>query len=432
MRHFVAITDPGSRLDAEAREAGFRAICAGVPGIGGRYSALSDFGMVPAAIMGLDVHRLLERARSMMGACGPSTARPENPGLVLGLVLGLAARAGRDKITFVTSPTLWDLGAWLEQLLAQSTGKRGLGLIPSDGEALGTPDRYGADRLFVELALEAEADASRESALERLSAAGHPVIRLRLRDRYDLGREFFRWEFATAVAGAVLGINPFDQPDVEASKVATRALTDEYERRGSLPADPPFAVDGRYRLYAAMQDAERSRVTAGTGAGVRQILRAHLARLGAGDYFALLAYVEMSDAHRRALQAIRHAVRDRWRVATCVGFGPRFLHSTGQAYKGGPASGVFLQITHDAVEDVQIPDRAYTFGVVQAAQARGDFQVLAERGRRALRVHLAGDVTEALQELAAMLVDIAGTSPGPPGHEARATLQDPRPPIPDS
>ena len=407
--HFVAVTDPGSQLEAVARREGFRAICAGVPGIGGRYSALSDFGLVPAALMGLDVRRLLERAATMMDACADDVPVERNPGLVLGLVLGLAAKAGRDKLTLLTSPGLRDAGAWLEQLVAESTGKQGLGLIPSDREELGPPEVYGGDRVFVHLGLEEEPDSARDVALARLAEAGHPVVRIQARDRYDLGQEFFRWEFATAVAGAVLGIHPFDQPDVEASKVATRSLTEEHERSGTLPDEAAFASDATFRLFADPRQADALRETASEPAGVREILRAHLARLGAGDYFAVLAYVDMNETHQRILQALRQAVRDGRRVATCVGFGPRFLHSTGQAYKGGPASGVFLLITCDDAEDLTVPGRRYSFGVVKAAQARGDFEVLASRERRALRVHLGKDVTRGLEALRALVVEEVGT-----------------------
>lgn len=377
---FVAITDPGSQLERFAQATSFRRIFHGVPSIGGRYSALSHFGTVPAAVMGVDVGRLLERASEMARACSAGVAARENAGIALGVALGvMAARHGRDKLTIVASPGVHDLGAWLEQLVAESTGKRGTGIIPVDREPLGEPGVYGRDRVFAYVRLASAPDAAQERALDALERAGQPVIRIEMRDAYDLGAEFFRWEIATAAAGAILGIDPFDQPDVEASKIATRRLTAAYEASGVLPSDRPILVTDEAALSAA--------------------LRAHLARLVPGDYFALLAYVEMTDAHERALLSMRRAVRDARRVATCAGFGPRFLHSTGQAYKGGPASGVFLQITCDDAADLAIPGARYTFGVVKAAQAQGDFEVLVERGRRALRVHVGADVAGGLARL---------------------------------
>ncbi len=396
---FIAITDPGSALQQAADKEGFRGVFFGVPSIGGRYSALSDFGMVPAAVMGLDVARLLERADEIVEACAASVPVEHNPGALLGAILGTLGRDGRNKITLITSPAIFDLGAWLEQLLAESTGKQGIALIPVDREQLGPPEIYGDDRLFVYLRLAAEADTDQDAGVARLEAAGHPVVRIELRDRYDLGQEFFRWEFATAVAGSILGINPFNQPDVEASKVATRALTDAYEKQGALPAESPIAEGDGIKLFADQRNAEALRRASGAERSAAALLAAHLSRLGPGDYFALLAYVAMNERHHALLQAIRHRMRDSKRVATCLGYGPRFLHSTGQAYKGGPDSGVFLQITCDDAVDLQVPGQRYSFGVVKAAQARGDFQVLEERGRRALRVHLAADVEAGLRTL---------------------------------
>ena len=384
---FIAITDPGSHLHKVADVDRFRRVFFGDPSIGGRYSALSDFGMVPAAVMGLDVSRLLERAEEMAEACAASVPVEKNPGVVLGVTLGVLATHGRDKVTLIVSPALYDLGAWLEQLLAESTGKEGKGLIPVDREPLGPPEVYGADRLFVYLRLASAPDEHQDPAVEALEGAGHPVVRITLNDLYDLGAEFFRWEFATAVAGSVLGVNAFNQPDVEASKVATRRLTDEYEKTGKLPLESPLSV------------------SEGTLAAA---LGAHFRTIKPGDYVALLAYVEMSAAHEATLQTIRRSLRDRYRVATCLGFGPRFLHSTGQAYKGGPNTGVFLQVTCDDAADLAVPGQAYTFGVVKAAQARGDLQVLVERGRRALRIHLDADVRRGLQTLRSAVAQAIG------------------------
>jgi len=397
-RRFIAITDSGSKLQALAESDGFRHVFFGVPSIGGRYSALSDFGMVPAAVMGLDVRRLLERADEMVEKCGARVPARENPGLVLGVILGVLGSVGRDKVTFITSPALWDLGAWLEQLIAESTGKGGKALIPVDRERLGPTEVYGDDRVFIYLRLTEAADADQDAAVARLADAGQPVVRIEIGDRYDIGQEFFRWEFATAVAGSSMGINPFNQPDVEASKAATRTLTDEYERTGSLPAESPVLEEGTIALFTDERNAEQLAAAAGERT-VAAYLRAHLDRLSAGDYLGLLAYVEMNDEHDAELQAIRHRVRDARRVASCLGYGPRFLHSTGQAYKGGPNTGVFLQITCDDVADLPVPGHSFTFGTVKAAQARGDLEVLAERGRRALRVHLGADLTAGLEEL---------------------------------
>jgi transaldolase/glucose-6-phosphate isomerase len=398
-RQFIAITDPGSKMQQVAEADQFRHIFPGVPSIGGRYSALSNFGMVPAAIMGLDVRRLLDRTEEMIQACAATVPAGENPGVILGAVLGTLAKAGRDKVTLVASPAIGDLGAWLEQLLAESTGKLGKGLIPVDRERLGPPEVYGSDRVFIYLRLENDADGGQDKDVDALRDSGQPVVRIDIPDVYDIGQEFFRWEIATAVAGSILGINAFDQPDVEASKVATRNLTAEYEKTGQLPAETPIWEEDGIKLFTDARNTQNLKNLAGKQTSLDGLLRAHLSQLGPGDYFALLAYLEMNREHEDRLQDIRHHVRDQKRVATCLGFGPRFLHSTGQAYKGGPNSGVFLQLTCDDAVDLPVPGQKYTFGVVKAAQARGDFQVLVERGRRALRVHLAKDVKAGLERL---------------------------------
>jgi transaldolase/glucose-6-phosphate isomerase len=349
--------------------------------------------------MGVDVPRFLDRAAIMVHACASCVPPEQNPGVVLGTILGTSARAGRDKLTLIASPGVAQLGAWIEQLLAESTGKEGKGIIPVDGEPVGAPDVYGSDRLFAYLRLDDAPDAAQDAAVLALENAGHPVVRIALDEPHDLGQEFFRWEVATAVAGAIIGIDPFDQPDVEASKVAARKLTDAYEKSCALPQERPFYQDGTLGLFADERNHIALEEAAGSDKTVQGYLRALLERLGPGDYFALLAYVERNDAHDRQLQAIRRAVRDARHVATCVGFGPRFLHSTGQAYKGGPNSGVFLQLTCDDGQDLKVPGHRFTFGVVKAAQARGDFRVLAHRGRRALRVHMGPDVPRGLDVL---------------------------------
>jgi len=393
---FIAITDPGSKLQQVAEADRFRKIFMGVPGIGGRYSALSNFGMVPAAVMGLDIAKFLKNTEEMVKACGASSAADSNPGVILGTILGVAANHGRDKITIVTSPGISDLGAWLEQLIAESTGKIGKGIIPVDRERLAKPASYGNDRVFAYLRLASKPNKAQVAAVAALEKAGHPVVHITLPNTYNLGQEFFRWEIATAVAGSIIGINAFNQPDVEASKIETKKLTSQYETTGSLPPESPFFEEQGIKLFADEMNA----AALNGGAKLADVLKTHLSRLSAGDYFAVLGYLTMNPANEKTLQTIRHAVRDKKKVATVLGFGPRFLHSTGQAYKGGPNSGVFLQITCDDAKDLPVPGQKYTFGIVKAAQARGDFAVLAERGRRALRVHLGKNLKSGLATLA--------------------------------
>lgn len=363
---FIAVTDPGSALEEMARSKGYRNVYPGEPAIGGRFSALSNFGMVPAAAMGLDVHGFLERAREMADACAPDVPPEDNPGVVLGTALATLAQAGRDKLTVVAPPELASLGAWIEQLIAESTGKGGQGIVPVDGEPAGAADVYGEDRVFVHFA----GDDSDPPEFTK----GHPLICIRVSKPENLAQEFFRWEMATAVAGALCELNPFDQPDVEASKIKTRALVTEFEETGELAdVDDAFPSD----------DA----------------IRTHLDLLEPGDYGAILAYLEMSAEHHALLQAIRERVRDRKRVATTLGYGPRFLHSTGQIHKGGPNRGVFLQLTADSACDLPIPGQRLSFGQLNRFQADGDFEVLVERGRRVLRIHLGQDVTGGLERL---------------------------------
>jgi glucose-6-phosphate isomerase len=404
--HFMAITDPGSKMQKVAEGDRFRHIFFGRPSIGGRYSALSNFGIAPAAVIGIDTKKFLDRAQDMVRACGPAATIEQNSGAVLGIILGTAATTGRDKVTIITSPDISDLGAWLEQLLAESTGKVGKGIIPVDREQLGAPEVYGSDRVFAYVHTDFSSNAQTEAKLAALEKAGHPVVRISMADIYHLGAEFFRWEIATAVAGSIIGINAFNQPDVEASKIVTRDLTSQYEKNGSLPAEKAIVEDQGIQLFTDQKNAAELARAAGGEKTLAAYLKAHLGRIGAGDYFAVLGYVEMNEEHEKSLQGIRHAVRNQKRVATCLGFGPRFLHSTGQAYKGGPNSGVFLQITCDDAIELPVPGQKYTFGLVKAAQARGDFQVLAERGRRALRVHLGSDVKAGLATLGAAVQNV--------------------------
>jgi len=393
---FIAVTDPGSKMQQVAEDDKFWKIFAGDPSIGGRYSALSNFGMVPAAAMGMDLGKFLRTTQEMVKACGASSTADSNPGVLLGNILGVAANHGRDKITIITSPGISDLGAWLEQLIAESTGKIGKGIIPVDREKLAKPSVYGSDRIFAYLRLANKPNKAQDAAVAAIEKAGHPVVRITLPNVYALGQEFFRWEIATAVAGSIIGINAFNQPDVEASKIETKKLTSQYEATGSLPPESPFFIAKDAKLFA---DDKNSAALSG-GKSLNEILKTHLSRIGAGDYFAVLGYIPMNAQNEKALQTIRMSVRDAKKVATCMGFGPRFLHSTGQAYKGGPNSGVFLQMTCDDASDLAVPGQKYTFGVVKAAQARGDFAVLAERGRRALRVHLGKNLKSGLNALA--------------------------------
>ncbi len=401
---FIAITDPGSKMEEVAKGDGFRYIFYGDPEIGGRYSALSNFGVVAATAAGLDTAKLLEHAA--MAVTGAKNPLAQNAAVQLGLILGAAHNAGQNKITIFTSPEIDDLGAWLEQLIAESTGKLGKGITPVDREAVGAPEVYGKDRVFAYVTFAGTADVSQDKKIAALEAAGHPVVHFEISDLYEIFGQFFTWEVAVAVAGSIMSINPFNQPDVEAAKIETRALTSEYEKTGKLPERKPFFVaeaEGQHlELYATEAYAEALKASSDSETFVGY-LRAHLDQLHAGDYFATLAFISMFPEHEDQIQHFRHQVRDTKHVATCLGFGPRFLHSTGQDYKGGPNTGVFLQITSDHLVDVAIPDQKYSFGVVIAAQAAGDLAVLESRGRRALRVHLGADVAAGLKLLSAAI-----------------------------
>jgi transaldolase/glucose-6-phosphate isomerase len=395
---FLAVTDPGSSLEKVATKQGFARVFHGDPTIGGRYSVLSPFGLVPAAAAGIDIITLLKHTLAMVRSCGPDVPPHENPGVQLGLAMGLAGLEGRDKVTILSSKKIADFGAWAEQLIAESTGKDGKGLIPIDGEPAGDVALYGNDRFFIDIRTEGENDAAHDERLAALEKAGHPLVRIVMKSVDYIGQEFFRFEMATAVAGAVLGINPFNQPDVEDAKIKTRELTAAFEKTGALPPEKPVMSFAQADIFTDDKNAAALR-KAGANGGLESWLKAHLARASSGDYIALLAYIERNHAHIDALQQMRLEVRDKRHVATCAEFGPRFLHSTGQAYKGGPDSGVFLQITSDDAEDLAVPGQKASFGVIKAAQARGDFDVLTERGRRALRVHLKGDLESGLKML---------------------------------
>ncbi len=402
-KHFIAITDPNSQLERTAQVEKFRYIFHGLSSIGGRYSILSAFGIVPAAVMGIDLVRFLGKAKSMRQACTINNPTTANPGAALGIIIGELANQGKNKITLVISPSIASFGAWVEQLLAESTGKLGKGLIPINGESLGSPSSYGNDRLFVYVRLNDHADAAQDKGVAEIQAAGLPVVRIDLNDVYDLAAEFFRFEFAAAVAGSAMGINPFDQPDVEAAKIATRSITSQYEKTGSLNLAAPlfiesktnspvevFADEANWRLITKQINGQISLV---------EILRAFFEQVQAGDYVALLAYIPMNNENETLMQNIRNLIHSELKTATCLGFGPRFLHSTGQVYKGGPNTGVFLEITADDTLDLPIPGKNYTFSVVKTAQAVGDFQVLCDRKRRVLRLHLKGPLRDSLISL---------------------------------
>ena len=401
--NFIAITDPGTSLDSLARDKKFRRIFPGAADIGGRYSALSNFGMVPAALMGVNLADFFDRADRMVQACGPNVPVAENPGINLGVVMAEAARAGRDKITFVISPGIAAFADWVEQLIAESTGKEGKGLVPVAGEPLGGSSSYGSDRLFVHMRLTSDADSATGQKLAALERAGHPVLRIEVAHKPDLAQEFFRWEIATATAGALMRINAFDQPNVQESKDNTRRLLEQFRNEGRLPSGPAVLATGGLGFFC---DAEVRAVLEKNSNGTRSpeaLLAAFSQLVHPGDYVALMAYLERNPEIEEKLQSIRLAHRDALRVATTLGFGPRFLHSTGQLHKGGPNTGLFLQITAFDPQDLPVPGESYSFSVLKQAQALGDLQSLQNKKRRVLRVHLGKDAKVGLDQLSKAL-----------------------------
>lgn len=389
-KSFITITDPGSHMAETAAGEGFKHIFLNQADIGGRYSALSYFGMVPAALMGVNFEKLLRGAETMAAACGPQVEANQNPGAVLGAVLAECALAGRDKLTIVSDQKFSALGLWIEQLIAESTGKEGKGIIPIVGEPLGAVSTYAQDRLFVSISVGA-VDAETKSKLDALVAAGHPVVYRSLADVSDLGAEFFLWEMATAFAGWRLAINPFDQPNVQESKDATRELLEVFTSEGKLPESTPVATDGVLTIYGSQDESN--------GGSVADVLAGHIAGVKLKDYVALLAYVEETPETEAAIQKIRTTLRDAMGCATTTGYGPRFLHSTGQLHKGGPDSGVFIQITAPDHIELKVPEAPYSFSILKDAQAQGDFQSLLSHGRRAIRVDLGTDVLVGLARL---------------------------------
>ncbi len=366
-QHFIAVTDPGTVLAKLAVEAGFRRAFLNPQDIGGRYSVLSLFGLVPAALIGLDLDLLLDRADAMRERC---RATEDNPGAWLGALMATSVQQGRDKLTLVTSPSIASFGLWVEQLLAESTGKEGTGVVPVAGEPLLGPQAYGADRLFVYLRLAGDDNAETDARLEKLQTAGHPVVRLDLNDRYDLGAEFFRWQFATAVASSVLGVHPFDQPNVQSAKDQTDSVLAQYHSSGALPV-----AEGSGDAQDLLQQAKP------------------------GDYLAIMVYGLESRELAQALQTLRRKVMERHQIATTLGYGPRFLHSTGQMHKGGANSGLFLQFTTPHSKDIEIPGHPMTFGVLNDAQSLGDWQALQASGRRVVRVQLGSDAVADLTKM---------------------------------
>jgi hypothetical protein len=396
---FIAITDPGTPLAELAREHGFRAVIDAPSDVGGRYSALTVFGLVPAALAGIDIAALLDRAEVMAQQC--RRPAPENPGLILGATIGEAALAGRDKLTFLLGTPLAGFGDWVEQLIAESTGKQGTGIVPVVREPFGDPAAYASDRSFIDMTLAGGGGAQVAQLAAGLEGLGHPVGHIALRDALDIGAEFMRWEVATAAAGMVLGIDPFDQPNVQESKDATKALLATFARDGSLPQQMPLVAE---EGFAASGDPE---VLGDTPPTVAAAVRRLFEISEAGDYFAILAYVPMQPTSVERLERLRARVRDSLGLATTLGFGPRFLHSTGQLHKGGPPTGLFLQITADPRADLPIPGWQETFATLIAAQAQGDLASLAKRERRALRVHVA-DVAAGLEMLERLVTDALG------------------------
>ena len=385
--NFIAITDPGTILEMQGKERRFRKIFPGQADIGGRYSALSPFGIVPAALMGVEVAELLGRAQRMADACGPEIPEEKNPGIVLGAVMGEMAARGRDKVTFLTPDSLSTLGLWLEQLLAESTGKEGTGVLPVAEEPLGKAGDYGRDRLFVVIELKGEENPELKRLVPELIGSGHPVVAIRLGDRLDLSQEFFRWEIATAALGAILRINPFAQPNVQESKDNTNRLLDFFRGAGKLPDLPSPLRAGALSFYG------------GRGGGnAREFLKEFFAQARRNDYVSLQAYLTETPEVQRAFQSLRRVVQEKFRLATTFGYGPRFLHSTGQYHKGGPDTGLFLQFTADVPEDIAIPGSPFSFGTLRQAQAQGDFEALQKRGRRIARIHLGGDPVKGLND----------------------------------
>jgi len=399
--NFAVITDPSSYLEKVAKERKFRKIFAGFPDIGGRYSALSPFGLVPAALLGLALEEILDRATKMVEACSPAKDIYQNEGIILGTVLGEMASQGKDKLTIFLPQSLSSFGLWLEQLLAESTGKEGKGILPIDNEPTGKAESYKEDRLFVFYHLAGEANSPLEKLLTALEDAGQPILIIQMKDCFDLFGEIWRWELATATAGAILQINPFDQPNVQESKENTNSLLKELPKEGKLPIATPTLKEDSLEFYSMWP-----------GESMQELLQNFLGTRQPGDYFSLLAFLPEEAQIKEAMQMIRRLVRDHLDLATTLGFGPRYLHSTGQFHKGGPNKGLFMLLTAEDKEDVPIPNQAYTFSALKMAQALGDMEALRRHGQRVLRVHLGTQIESGLEKLVETIKKVLSSSPG--------------------
>ncbi len=387
--NFVAITDPGSKLEKIADEKAFRRVFQTPTDVGGRYSALTYFGLVPAVLIGMDLDKFLKRAMHMADECGDSVSATKNPALILGAALGELTFAAKDKLTFFTSPHLAPFGVWIEQLIAESTGKKKTGILPVVGEPLNAVANYGNDRVFVYLRLADDDNDILDKAITDLEEAGHPVVEISLNDKYDLAQEFFRWEMATAAAGAVLSINPFDQPNVEEAKIKARELMAAYQENGEIPADTTVLKIEDISLFGQVENAQN----------LPDAIDDFFAQIQPNNYLALMAYLPTSPEIDKLLEKLRAAWGRKLNIATTLGYGPRFLHSTGQLHKGGNGKGLFIQITHTPKDDIDVPDEGYSFGTLIAAQALGDYRALTERGRHIIRFHIDGDISTGLEKL---------------------------------
>jgi transaldolase / glucose-6-phosphate isomerase len=396
--NFIAITDPGTSLQTEAETKKFRKLFLNNPEIGGRFSALSFFGLVPAAVIGVDLRKLLGRAQEMADSCKPEVPLAQNPGMLLGVLLAEHALRGRDKLTLVLPDETISFGYWVEQLVAESTGKFGQGVLPVESEPLAGPDAYDDDRVFAYTRLKGQKNAGLDAGVTAIEDAGFPVIRIEMDDAYDIGKEYFRWEMAASAACALLGVNAFDQPNVQESKDLTKSVLQTYEQTGSLPVEAPILSDDGISIYCdstikAELDAMKS------GASVESYINAFVDLYQPGNYFALMAFISPSEATDTAFGEMRKSLRDRFKTATTLGYGPRFLHSTGQFHKGGPNNGIFIQFTADNIEPLRIPAVDYSFSTLKSAQALGDASALKAKGRPFLRIHLGSDIAGGLAKV---------------------------------
>jgi transaldolase / glucose-6-phosphate isomerase len=394
--NFVAITDAGTPLVKMAQDYNYRKVFINPGDVGGRYSVLSDFGLLPMALMGIDISALLLNAKQLEDSCAPAISTSANPGLSLGGLLGLAQQHGKDKVTFVLSQSIQAFGYWVEQLIAESTGKEGKGLIPVNGEQLGNPDVYGNDRIFVHIYLNSDDNIANIKKLSTLEQAGNPIVRIELQDKMALGGEYYRWEVATAIAGMIIGINPFDEPNVAESKKNTKDLLEEWQKKGDFSKPTPVLSKGNISIYSGTKTLE---LITKNNTSIESYVKAFTTLAQPGDYIALLPYFLKTNTRNKVLEQWRQQLRDNYKVATTLLNGPRYLHSTGQLHKGGPATGLYIIITSDEGEQLSIPGEKYSFAVLNDAQALGDFRSLSDHGRRVIRINLGKDVDKGLNEL---------------------------------